>query len=293
MLSKSQRLSLISQLATHFSAQSYQLIDTAFEIFEIEPTKDLNQGGQHAYVLATLKSGVSDAILIELAEYAGIPDPNINKDLTESEIVTKGRFRSFRLFISHLSTHRKLAGEIKTKLIKYGIHSFVAHNDIKPTMEWQKVIEERLTKCDALVALLHEGFKESNWTDQEIGWVKGQSKPVFAVAFDLVPYGFFGHVQAFNGVGKTSTEIADEIFAALARNETTKVQLSYAVVDRFHKSDTFLKSKHRSYHLSEIQYWNEELELKVTDAIENNSQISGSYGVPDRVKRILSKRSQT
>jgi hypothetical protein len=34
-----------------------------------------------------------------------------------------------------------------------------------------------LHSCDALVGILHEGFRESPWCDQEVGIVLGREKP--------------------------------------------------------------------------------------------------------------------
>lgn len=52
---------------------------------------------------------------------------------------------------------------------------FVAHAAINPTEEWQQVIEYALRSCDACAALLAPGFKESDWTDQEVGFCMARS----------------------------------------------------------------------------------------------------------------------
>ncbi len=59
---------------------------------------------------------------------------------------------------------------------------------------------------------MHDGFKESNWTDQEVGFAMGRGLPVFSIRFDQDPYGFIGRFQAFNGNGKTVENLAREIF---------------------------------------------------------------------------------
>src|SRR5207253_879179 len=92
-----------------------------------------------------------------------------------------------RLFITHLASHRAFAGQLQELLLDYGISSFVAHNDIEPTLEWQVQIETALATCDALVALLHDKFHASYWTDQEIGFAMGRRVPTFAVKFGETP----------------------------------------------------------------------------------------------------------
>jgi hypothetical protein len=44
----------------------------------------------------------------------------------------------FRLFFSHTSAHKVMAKEIRDHLRPYGFDVFVAHEDIKPTREWEE-----------------------------------------------------------------------------------------------------------------------------------------------------------
>ena len=53
----------------------------------------------------------------------------------------------FRLFISHIAKHREFAHDVRRELLTYGISAFVAHHDIEPTKEWQRVIESRKLRC--------------------------------------------------------------------------------------------------------------------------------------------------
>jgi len=144
-----------------------------------------------------------DQTLLELAQHLGFV-----LEVSESSHIEPAFWRKgmFRLFISHLAGHRKWAGELQEALLPYGISSFVAHNDIEPTTEWQNQIETALSTCDALVALLHEKFHESKWTDQEVGFAMGRGVPVYSVHFGEAPYGFIGRFQAFNGVKTDPTQ---------------------------------------------------------------------------------------
>lgn len=95
-----------------------------------------------------------------------------------------------RLFFSHLATHKAVVSDVVTALSNFGIEAFVAHEDIEPTKEWQRVIEASLASCDAMVVFLHEGFRQSSWCDQEVGWVYGRQRPMLCLEFDSVPHGF-------------------------------------------------------------------------------------------------------
>ncbi len=86
----------------------------------------------------------------------------------------------------------------------FGISAFVAHQDIQPTKAWQDEIENALTTMDAFVALLTEGFHESEWTDQEVGFALVRGIPVVSVRLGRDPYGFIGKFQALAASWETA-----------------------------------------------------------------------------------------
>lgn len=101
----------------------------------------------------------------------------------------------FRVFLSHKSEFKVETAKLKEELAFFGASSFVAHEDIEPTREWQDEIENALHTMDVLVALMTEGFKNSDWTNQEIGFAMGRKIPVVSVRMGTDPYGFIGKYQ--------------------------------------------------------------------------------------------------
>ncbi|MCA9408681.1 MAG: TIR domain-containing protein, partial [Candidatus Omnitrophica bacterium] len=75
-----------------------------------------------------------------------------------------------RLFLSHKVECKKQVEQLKETLKKYGISSFVAHTSIRPTKEWLNEIENALLTMDAFAAFLTDNFRDSEWTDQEVGF---------------------------------------------------------------------------------------------------------------------------
>ncbi|NBV24079.1 MAG: TIR domain-containing protein, partial [Proteobacteria bacterium] len=73
----------------------------------------------------------------------------------------------FRLFLSHLAKHKVEVSKLKDELALYGISSFVAHEAIQPSLEWQREIELALRSMHGLLALITPDFNASFWTDQE------------------------------------------------------------------------------------------------------------------------------
>jgi hypothetical protein len=121
----------------------------------------------------------------------------------------------FRLFVSHVSTSKALAEEIKTHLGYYYVSAFVAHSDIEPTREWLEQIEGALATADALLAILTPDFHESLWTDQEIGVAIGRSILVVPLRLGFDPYGLFGKFQGLSGDGRTPEAIARDTVEVL------------------------------------------------------------------------------
>jgi hypothetical protein len=139
----------------------------------------------------------------------------------------------FRVFLTHVPKQKEFASELQVALLDYGISGFVAHNDTKPTLVWQTGIIEALSTCEALVGLMHTGFHASDWADQEMGFAMGRGVPVFAVRFGETPYGFIGRFQAFNGKGKSPSELARELFDSYRKNEKTQKRMSEVLVKLF------------------------------------------------------------
>ncbi|MCX3266452.1 toll/interleukin-1 receptor domain-containing protein [Pedobacter agri] len=127
----------------------------------------------------------------------------------------------FKLFLSHLATYKEKTSALKNALEGYGISSFVAHEDIEPTKEWQDEIEQGLFTMDALCAILMEGFNLSNWTDQEIGVAIGRNILVIPIRKGMNPYGFIGKYQGFQAENRTVADVALGIFQILSSNVKT------------------------------------------------------------------------
>jgi TIR domain len=209
----------------------------------------------------------------------GVPEPTISY-----------QNRLLRIFISHLATEKTYAASLQKALLRDAIESFVAHSDIEPAAEWQNVIEAELRSCDALVALLHPDFHNSAWTDQEMGFVMGRDAPVFTVRLGQTPYGFVGRFQAFQGIDKQPDQVASELFQAYRKHPKTKMLMRESLLRRFEKSRSYAWATESVGHLEEIDTWQDEYRERILDALKTNGQISGAYGVKDRV---LARISQT
>lgn len=283
-LSPSQRVLLIKEIATRLSTEDYSLIDLTLKQFSM-PWSDQWTGTKEAYLLHMLEQA-PDQGLIDLAQHVGFRFEDITTSRLEPLFWRKGMLR---LFVSHLAKHRAFAAELQAALLDFGVSCFIAHNDIEPTQDWQNQIETALATCDALVALLHQDFHISNWTDQEIGFAMGRGVPAFSVRCGEDPYGFIGRFQAFNGRKKTAVELARELFDAYRKNKQTQRRMSEVLIGLFEDSGSFAEAKTRIGYLEDLTLWEPAFSSRIRSAAKNNFQIAESWGTPERVKALVKK----
>ncbi|MFB9148655.1 toll/interleukin-1 receptor domain-containing protein [Roseovarius ramblicola] len=283
LLTPSERATYKTEIAHRLSPLSWSEVDVILDEFGAN-TQDMWSGDVFSYVVTMIK-GLGDLPLRQLAAHLNI-ETGENSVLDPPVFWIEGQLW---VFLSHLSKHKIFASELQAALATYGICSFVAHEDIEPDAEWQEEIEKALRTCDALVALLNEGFNQSTWTDQEVGYALGRGVPVFSVRLDIAPYGLFGKKQAFNGKGKDAASIANELYDAYRKHPKTRDKLADIVVDRFCNSGSFAEAKANSKQVEELEVWKSEYKSRLRDAVNNNGQVKHSWGVPEKIEAVIKK----
>jgi hypothetical protein len=206
----------------------------------------------------------------------------------------KGRFR---LFLSHLYGHRVFTTEVKKVLGWQGIDCFVAHTDIKPSKEWVAEIELALFTCDALAAFLHDGFAESAWCDQEVGFAVGRRKPVLPVMMsENAPYGFLGKYQAIKCGGQLPYQVAGNILKAFFENPAAQPALADAQMAALCESPNFETSNTIAKRLRDdlpipIDWTPERLDCLETAL--GNPQVSNAYDAKPWITAVLASHGRS
>jgi hypothetical protein len=215
------------------SRMTFTEIESYFKAYGIPTDHQPSYNSKYVYVKEILPK-ISDEIIVDIANELNLKHYFQNKIPSfKDDSAIFWKTGHFKLFLSHLASFKKTIGILKAELEKYGISSFVAHEDIEPTKDWQEEIEKGLFSMDALCAILMPGFKESKWTDQEIGIAIGRGVLVIPVRRELDPYGFIGKYQGFQAVGKNIGEVAEGIFNILSKNPKTRLKLINILVDLF------------------------------------------------------------
>ena len=194
---------------------------------------------------------------------------------------------AIRVFISHLSEDRVLANGLQARLERWGIASFVAHDDIEPGQTWQDEILRALSSMDLLVALLTTAFKESDWTNQEIGYAIGRGVPVLSVRIGRDPYGFIARYQAINNREANSSQIADEIFRYVLGDENLTNPATDVYLHALSDSGSFDRSNDLAYYLPRIAALSPEQEQSLVETFNMNGQVREAWRIREDIIELL------
>ncbi len=233
-----ERLNLIDRIGRELqSRMSYTDIDQYLRAVGVDVTKPTSGVNSKWVYTKELLADVSDAVVLQIATELDLDHAFPSSTSTPS--ATFWAPHHFRLFLSHLSAFKKTTGALQRALGRFGISAFVAHVDIEPTKPWQDEIEAGLLSMDALAAILMPGFKESHWTDQEVGVAVGRGILVIPIIRGLNPYGFIAKYQGLQGTGKSVSQVAHEVFLILVSSPRTRERMLTCLVDTIlHSSDS-------------------------------------------------------
>lgn len=288
-LSKGQRVDMISEIAEIMDKREWTDIDLILGQFEFPTSNTWSGNDKHSYVVGMVRDG-SDPSLISLHQYL------TNKSESGASGTSPWSGDRLSVFLSHLSDHKLMVSKVRDRLAMYGVESFVAHESIAPTNEWQDVIEASLRDCDALVAFLHPGFSESKWCDQEVGWVMGRSRPIMTLCFNTHPHGFLAKYQALKCESKDINTIVDGIFHWLKTNPTLRSALSRSVAYAFADSRSYDSTRKIARILEQLDTFDNEDLDRIELAALQNSQVSdcsiGAETGPTWVRRFIAKHRE-
>ncbi len=269
-------------------AESSTDAELALETFEVDrPGWSFSSWGNegYAYVVDRLKAAPDETLI------------NLNAHLSDETPMTvaAGSWleNHARVFLSHTSAHRKLAGEIRSTLSSEGIDVFVAHDRIETNQEWIEEIRVSLATCDVLVALFTEDFVGSEWCDQEVGIALGRGIEVISVKSGAAPHGFVFPKQGFEASPtdpRAAEKIAKEI-CKLVKGEVPSFTPDPAavVVRKYAKSQSFDQARTNLQKVMKLKAsdWTPGLVRLAEEARDANSQIADAWWYDELVPDVL------
>lgn len=197
----------------------------------------------------------------------------------ESLDVTDTEQYKLSVFVSHLSSDKVYANAIKKALGYYGVNSFVAHEDIKPSKPWLEEIKKSLNRSDALVALISRGFASSDWCDQEVGWALGRGIDVIPVSLKVQPHGFAGMIQSISADMDNPRKTVKALIEALrgSENANTQIKFNSSIALALCQSGSFAQSGELASRLVEGVAIPKVIKRKLREACEKNGQVKDAW----------------
>mgnify|MGYP001170222356 CR=1 FL=1 len=286
-----ERFNLIDKIGRQLqSKMSYTDINVYLSGFGIDCNKSTPAVNSKWIFVKEILADIDELTLAKIADELSI-EHNIVTHSVNIDNVSFWRPNTFNLFLSHLASFKKNTYLLKNSLNKYGISSFVAHEDIEPTKEWQIEIEKALFTMDALVAILMPGFKESNWTDQEIGAAIGRDVLIIPIRKGLDPYGFIAKYQGFQAEGKTIEYVAKAIYNILINNVKTKHRMFESLTNQFLLSQDIANAKYYFNLIKEIYNFPIDYLNKIHDNIFNNKILFEDDGLIKNINSLFIEKS--
>lgn len=193
-----------------------------------------------------------------------------------------------RVFLSHKAEHRQYVHEVADALSERGVAAFVAHDSIEVDADWQSTIESALATMDALVAILHEDFARSAWTQQEVGWALGRGVPVLQIKHGEDPVGFGSRRQA-GPFPAGAQECALFILDWLSRRPEFGEALVSARIRVLRDSASYVAAETAAMEIARLSHLTPAQWEALSDAVVTNDQVHGGV-LPTRVLRAFFAR---
>ena len=288
-LSRSDRVKLISAVRDSLTADSSTQADLILRTFGLLGL-DLDSDWINYQPARDIRDQVTNAssdVLLDIAAHLELPGFEQEARRTSGSFDYLWLPDHIRLFMSHLSSHQAITAEVVQELRTINVDGFVAHKDIEPAAEWQLEIERAMTSCDAFVGLLHPGFSESVWTQQELGWALGRGIPLLLVRLGEDPTGFPARNQAPRADATNSKSIASCVMVSLSRTHQFGELVTDRIVESLRTARNYFDARDAGLRLEQMG----DLSPRILNAIEiayvSNSQIHNSVIASPPVQRIL------
>jgi hypothetical protein len=296
VLTPAKRADLLLRLLARLFEMDWNDIDVILTSFGLDGL-DLDGNPDYATAHSQCRSSLQAAdanTLQQLAAYVLGSD----WDLRDSEVPGSGSADDLwgdgiaRVFLSHLATEKAFVAEISEHLAGIQVCSFVAHDTIDVSREWQADIERALGSADVLVGLAHPGFHNSYWTQQEVGWALGRNLPVLMIGLGETPQGFPARYQSPMLSGPSAWKVASTIAVWLTRDERWRDEVVGALVHDLQDARSFVAGEAAAKRLSEVG----KLTPAVLDAIEqaylSNDQLYPNHIGARVVEQILQNHNR-
>jgi hypothetical protein len=141
-----------------------------------------------------------------------------------------------------------------------------------------------------MAALLTPEFHESKWTDQEVGVAVARGVMIVPVKLGIDPYGFIAKQQALPGDLAKPGDLAAALVGVLAKQSATEQRMKEALVVALETAMSYSTAKAVTAVIEDTHAFTSDQLRRIEASIATNSQVSGSFYVPDRLRRYVASQ---
>ncbi len=216
------------------------------------------------------------------------------REAVQPPVVGRLSYDRIHVFLSHKHDDVEVAKELKSVFERFGASAFVAHEDIRPSAAWQKVILRHLTVvCNIFIPILTKRFHESEWTDQEAGIAVGRGMVIAPIKVDVDPYGFMEVSQAVSLRGThpvTFHSTCVELLSGIASEyPELKGAIKKCTTRSLKASHTYDQAGASSKALLEFATFTPEEANEIAQIVLENDQVYGAWSAMPHLESFFEK----
>ncbi|MGI8420419.1 MAG: toll/interleukin-1 receptor domain-containing protein [Candidatus Levyibacteriota bacterium] len=209
--------------------------------------------------------------------------------------------KRLKAFISYSSKQKTVGGRFKHCLENYcGYEVFVAHSDMPAASIFPEVIIDAIKKSDFFIPLISAEFKSSDYSDQETGAAVIIEKKVIPIKLGHInPYGLINHIHALQYEKEPDdpflTDNVKELVLTIAQIGLKLEQYHPKAIESllyaFCNSESYTSTNATIEIMVKYDQFTEEQLQKIINAIKNNIEIQGAFGLKKLIKFLRDKYS--
>jgi len=178
---------------------------------------------------------------------------------------------------------------IATTLSSFGLRPFMAARHVKPAQEWLRRLERELRDSYALAAFLSPDFRNSAWTDQEVGYALAHKKKIIAIQLHstTAPHGFLERYQALTAITMLPHDIALKILDRLLSFKDAPPELLELVISRLQSERSEASLRFWSERLTMIHTVPPDALSRLQNILHTNAAINTNRRLLDDIRKIV------
>jgi hypothetical protein len=183
--------------------------------------------------------------------------------------------KKLEAFISYQTADKIVAGKIKKILSHFGINSFLAHEDIEISDEWQYEILERMKKSSIFICLLSENYLNSVYCIQESGMAIILDMTIIPLSLDgTISHGFISKFQS-KRINNLEPSFDDVIPGLIKYNKDEGIRI---IIEQIGVSGSYRSAESNFKYI--LPYLDDLTDSQATALIEkilDNNQVAGAH----------------